>query len=163
MIADSTNWKEIYDHFLPRVYHFFCYKIGDADVAEELTATTFEKAWAGRERYIHEMSKFQSWLFGIAKKVAADYFRRHKMEIPLDSATTISNQNVEKDVDTQLDFECLAGLLNSLSERERILVALKYGAELNNREIARMTGLSETNVGTILFRTVAKLREEWRQ
>ena len=52
-------------------------------------------------------------------------------------------------------------LLERLPERERSLVALKYGAELNNREIVRQTGLSESNVGTILFRAVNKLREEW--
>jgi RNA polymerase sigma-70 factor (ECF subfamily) len=160
---DNIDWKKIYDDLLPRVYHFFCYKTGDPLLAEELTATTFEKAWKGREHYDHELSKFQSWLYGIAKKVAADHFRRHKTEISLDAETAISSQNVEKDVETNLNFERLAGLLNSISERERSLIALKYGAELNNREIARLTGLSETNLGTILFRAVSRLREEWRQ
>ncbi len=162
-MSESINWKEIYDHLLPRVYHFFCYKTGDPLLAEELTATTFEKAWAGRGNYNHNLGKFPSWVFGIAKKVAANHFRRHKAEIPLDSAIMVSSQDVEKDVEMQLDFEHLAGLLNTLPERERYLIALKYGAELNNREIARMTGLSETNAGTILFRAVSKLREEWRQ
>ncbi|MCE9628027.1 MAG: RNA polymerase subunit sigma-70, partial [Candidatus Eisenbacteria bacterium] len=40
----------------------------------------------------------------------------------------------------------------------RELIALKYGADLNNRAIARQLGLSETNVGSILHRAVAKLR-----
>ncbi len=53
--------------------------------------------------------------------------------------------------------------LNKFPDRERELVALKYGAELTNREIARMTGLSESNVGTILNRVVAKLRNEWEK
>jgi len=95
--------------------------------------------------------------------VAADHSRRHRTETSLDVAIAISNQDVEKDVDAQLNFERLGGLLKALSERERSLVALKYGAELNNREIARLTGLSETNVGTILFRALSRLREEWRQ
>ena len=45
-----------------------------------------------------------------------------------------------------------------LSPRERELIALKYGAELTNQEIARLTGLSDTNVGTILSRTISTLR-----
>ena len=40
---------------------------------------------------------------------------------------------------------------------------MKYGAELTNREIAHMTGLSESNVGTILHRVVVKLRMEWEK
>jgi len=39
-------------------------------------------------------------------------------------------------------------------------VAFKYGAGLNNREIARLTRLSESNVGIILYRVVEKLRSE---
>ena len=55
----------------------------------------------------------------------------------------------------------LALLTQSLSDRERELVALKYGAELTNRLIARLTGLSESNVGSILHRVVRSLREKW--
>ena len=44
---------------------------------------------------------------------------------------------------------------------KRELVALKYGAGATNRAIAKLTGLSESNVGTILHRTVAALRAAW--
>ncbi len=46
------------------------------------------------------------------------------------------------------DLLRLGRLTARLSEREQELIALKYGAALNNREIARLTGLSESNVGT---------------
>jgi len=38
---------------------------------------------------------------------------------------------------------------------------MKYGADMTNRAIAHATGLSETNVGTILHRAVETLREQW--
>ncbi len=161
--SESINWKEIYDHLLPRVFHFFFYKVGDPFIAEELTAVTFEKAWISRENYKQNIGAFRFWLFGIAQKVAVDYFRKSKNEIPLVSARIPSSQNVEREIETQIDHERLASKLKVLSERERLLVSLKYGAELNNREIARQTGLSESNVGTILFRAVTKLREEWEK
>lgn len=47
-----------------------------------------------------------------------------------------------------------------LDSRQRDLVALKYGAGMTNRAIAELTGLSESNVGTILHRTVEHLRAE---
>jgi RNA polymerase sigma-70 factor (ECF subfamily) len=52
-------------------------------------------------------------------------------------------------------------LLSQTSARERELIAYKYGAELDNRTIARLTLLSESNVGTILNRSVNKLRASW--
>ena len=48
-----------------------------------------------------------------------------------------------------------------MPDRQRELIALKYGAALNNRLIARITGISESNVGTTLQRTVEKLRAQW--
>jgi len=41
------------------------------------------------------------------------------------------------------------------------LISLKYGGGLNNREIASLTGLTESNVGTILHRVVEDLRKQW--
>jgi RNA polymerase sigma-70 factor (ECF subfamily) len=159
--SESINWKNTYDQLLPRVFHFFFYKVGDKFIAEELTSITFEKAWTNRGKYKRDIGAFQFWLFGIAQNVAVDHFRRNRHEVPLDAVDVPSGQNVERDVEMQAEYERLASILRILSERERLLISLKYGAELNNREIARHTGLSESNVGTILFRTVKKLRKEW--
>lgn len=160
-ITENANWRQVYDHLLPRVFHFFFYKVGDQFIAEELTAITFEKAWTSRKKYRRDLGAFQFWLFGIAQKVAVDHFRKRKNEIPLDSVNFPSSQKVEKEIESKADAERLASILKILSDRERMLISLKYGAELNNREIARQAGLSESNVGTILFRAVTKLRKEW--
>lgn len=163
VLSESINWQEVYDQLLPRVFHYFCYKIGDKLIAEELTAITFEKAWINREKYKNDQSAFQFWLFGIAQKVAVNHFRKNRREVLIDSMHLLSSQNVEEDVEKQMDFEKLTATLNILSDRERSLISLKYGAELNNREIAKQTGLSESNVGTIIFRAVSNLRKEWEK
>jgi RNA polymerase sigma-70 factor (ECF subfamily) len=59
------------------------------------------------------------------------------------------------------DAARLAALLEALPDRERELLSLKYGAEMTNRDIAAATGLSDTNVGTILHRAVQTLRQQW--
>ena len=59
------------------------------------------------------------------------------------------------------DLARLGALLKQLPQREQELVALKYGAEATNRAIAELTGLSESNVGTILHRVVQTLRRDW--
>ena len=61
------------------------------------------------------------------------------------------------------DFERLSRLLAELPARERELIALKYGAEMSNRAIAKVAGLSESNVGTILHRTIQALRAGWNE
>jgi RNA polymerase sigma-70 factor (ECF subfamily) len=85
------------------------------------------------------------------------------MHLPLEQAEDVPAQSINpEDAMVQgSDAERLASLLATLPERDRELMALKYGAGMTNRAIARATGLSESNIGTILHRTVQTLRELW--
>ena len=131
-------------------------------MAEELTALTLEKAWMNRRNFHKDNGQVQAWIFGIARNVSSDYFRKRRHEIPIEEIPELGfSTSVEDDIQRKLDFQLVLAILNQFSVRERDLVAMKYGAELNNREIARLTGLSESNVGTILCRTVKKIRFEW--
>ncbi len=160
-MAEEIDWEAAYREFLPRVYNFFRYQVGDRTLAEDLTSTTFEKAWRGRSRFDRDLSAFSTWLFTIARNVATDYFRRKGRDIPLDAIREQADSaSLEETVQRNHDFARLSALLSQLSARERELIAFKYGAGLNNREIARLTRLSASNVGVILYRVVEKLRAE---
>ncbi|MGH2958310.1 MAG: RNA polymerase sigma factor, partial [Solirubrobacterales bacterium] len=54
----------------------------------------------------------------------------------------------------------IADAMRRLQSRERELVALKFFAGLENQQIARVLGLSKSNVGTQLHRAISRLREE---
>ncbi len=158
----DVDWNNVYAEQLPRVYNFFRYRVGDGPIAEDLTAATFEKAWRSRERYREDLGAFSTWLFTIARNTAIDHFRRRRNTVSLDKVAELRGApGVELMVERRRDFERLSELLAALSPRDRELIAMKYGADLTNRRIAALTGLSESNVGTILYRTVRRLREQW--
>ena len=160
--ARAEDWDALYADQLPRVLNYFRYRIGNAAIAEDLTSRTFEKAWTARHRYRRDLASFSTWLLVIARNVATDHFRRQRDMAPLEAAEGIaSGDSPEAASEKRADGERLARLLAKLPERERELIALKYGSEWNNRQIARITGLSESNVGTILHRTIQALRADW--
>jgi RNA polymerase sigma-70 factor (ECF subfamily) len=160
--ATEADFEQLYRVELPRIYNFFRYRVGDESLAEDLTSETFEKAWRNRHRYRKDLAGFSTWLFTIARRTAIDHFRRHRPAEPLDSAQHLSTgQSPEDMVQERFDLARLSTLLAQCSDRDRELVALKYGAGLTNRTIAGLTGLSESNVGTILHRLVKRLRAEW--
>lgn len=161
--ATLTDFEGLYHAELPRIYNYFRYRVGDNQLAEDLTSETFEKAWRNRERYRNDIAAFSTWLFTIARRVAQHYYRKHRNnEIPLDEVLNISANELTEDTFSQKDdIAHLSVLLARLEDRERELMALKYGAELTNRAIAHLSGLSESNVGVILFRTIQSLRSEW--
>jgi len=160
--ASEEDWDALYAEQLPRVYNFFRYRVGDGPEAEDLTAVTFQKAWQARHRYRRDLAAFATWLFTIARNVATDHWRRARPHAPLDEAADVaSGDDPARDAERASDLARLGRLLEGCSERERELVALRYGAGLTHRAIARLTGLTESNVGTILHRTVADLRARW--
>ena len=163
MAAAEPDWDAVYAEQLPRIYNFFRYRCGPGADVEELTARTFEKAWRARHRYRRDLAGFGTWLSSIARNVAIDEFRARRPHLPLDAAAGVAagGRNPEDAAVFESDAARLAALLERLPERERELIALKYGADMTNRDIAAATGLGESNVGTILHRAVQALRREW--
>jgi RNA polymerase sigma-70 factor (ECF subfamily) len=160
--ADHLDWDAIYADQAPRVFNYFRFRLGAEGDAAELTSRTFEKAWRSRARYRRDLAGFATWLFTIAKNVRVDYLQVRRSHLPIDAALdAVAEGTPEKEAERGSNLSRLAQLTQSLSDRERELIALKYGAGLTNRLIARLTGLSESNVGSILHRVVRTLRERW--
>ena len=158
----EVDWDAAYAGLLPRVYNYFRYRLRNDAVAEDLTSRTFEKAWTNRARYRRDLAGLSTWLFRIARNVAVDHLRARRPHLPLEAADDVAADGTPQEHAAHAsDLERLAALLQRLPAREQELVALKYGAEATNRAIAALTGLSESNVGTILHRVVLELRSTW--
>lgn len=162
-MAVEPDWDAVYAEQLPRVLNFFRYRLGHTADVEDLTARTFEKAWRARHRYRRDLAGFSTWLLTIARNVAIDHLRARQRHEPLDVAAAVPSPDhtPEQQAVQQSEAHRLAALLATLEPRQRELIAMKYGADMTNRAIANATGLSESNVGTILHRAVDTLRGRW--
>ena len=160
--SEESTWRAVFDQYLPQVFHFMCYKVGNIQVAEDLTSVTFEKAWKSKENFRKKKGTVQSWLFGIAHHVVIDHYRKTFREDAEPGLIERKNgpMHVEDAVQQNQEFEEIRKIISTFTDLHQEIIALKYGAGLTNRKIAALTGLSETNIGTILYRLVRKIREE---
>ena len=162
--AREVDWDRVYAEQLPRVYNFFRFRVANRSDAEDLTSRTFAKALQSRAQYRRDLAGFSTWLLTIARNLAIDHLRTSRSHLSLDAAAgVIIERTPECEASDGSDLARLATLTADLPERERELLALKYGAAITNRQIAQLTGLSESNVGTILSRTVDVLRARWER
>lgn len=160
--ATEADFDAVYRAALPRVFNFFRYRVGDDLLAEDLTGATFEKAWRSRERYRHDLGAFSTWLFTIARRVAIDHYRARRPEAPLSEAMDLPGEGSPEEVfQDRAEVERLRRLLVALPDREREVLALKFGAELSHRAIAELTGLKEGHIGVIVHRALQQLRAGW--
>jgi RNA polymerase sigma-70 factor (ECF subfamily) len=158
---EGVDWDAVYREEMPRVFNYFRYRGFERATAEDLTSATFEKAWRARGRYRKDRAAVSTWLLAIARNVAIDQFRRSRPEVPIDEGALRDEETPETAALRNAKSRRLQALLAGLPERERELLALKYGAGATNRAIATITGLGESNVGTILHRSIGTLRARW--
>jgi RNA polymerase sigma-70 factor, ECF subfamily len=142
------------------VYAYAAGLIRDRTAAEDVTATTFERAYRNRSRFDPGRGSARAWLFGIARNAALDELRRRGRQAtlsvdPVDLASPAAVHPAEQSERRLI----VANALKALGGRERELVALKFFAGLSNAEIAEVLGITESNAGTRLHRVLDKLRE----
>ena len=161
-------FTELYEEFLPKVFRYIRYRVNSEQVTEDLTSVVFEKALTNFEKYSREKASFSTWIFSIARNVVIDHYRtqaRHpalsleKAEIDVSSNEPLPGDTLEK----MEEREKLRACVSRLQAEEQEIIALKFGSDMNNRQIARTMGLSESNVGTKLYRAVRKLRDSFRE
>ena len=159
-VSRSEGFAELYERAFPRVYAYVASLLRDRAAAEDVTAQAFERAYRKRGSYRPARGSMEAWLFGIARNAALDELRRRKRRVSLegDPEDDVS-RSPEEEADLALRREAVRAALSSLDGQERDLVALKFAGGLSNGEIARVLGVSESNVGTRLHRTITKLRE----
>ena len=148
-----------YEEQVWRVYGFFAYWTRSRADAEDLTQLTFERALKAWSRYDEARASVSTWLMVIARNLLVDHLRssRAKPQRPIEDADLEALAAEPDRPQLGLDPD-LSLALAGLAPRERELIALRFGADLNGPEIAELTGLSLANVQQILSRSLRSMR-----
>lgn len=158
--SESICLDTLYRRYHASVLAFLCFLVGSPEVAEDLTSLVFEKATIHLAD-VRTPEAAGSWLFRVARNCAADYFRRCKPTVSLEQLVINEHPHTETLEDGIIANETKGLLLTHLthlSEREREVIGLKFVAELSNREIASILQIPEGTVGSLLHRTLKRLR-----
>jgi RNA polymerase sigma-70 factor (ECF subfamily) len=162
--VDPAAFAAIYDHYFDPVYTYVRYRLPDPTQADDVTAQIFERVLAALARYEPEQAAFAVWLFTIARNTVTDHLRtlRRRRWLSFDQLHehACDRAQPEETVIRREEQQRLLAALAQLPDRERDLLALKFAGQLTNRRIAALTGLTESNVGVILFRALRRLRTE---
>jgi RNA polymerase sigma-70 factor (ECF subfamily) len=150
----------VYEEYVWDLYGFFAYHRLSRQDAEDLTQATFERAAHAYARYDPKRASVKTWLMAIAHNLLIDHYRRDSLRrhAPLDDISESETGSVMgPEEDLGLSPE-LAQALEQLSDREREVIAFRFGGELTGPEIAELLDLNLANVQQIASRALRKLR-----
>ena len=160
MLGD--DFAELYRQYLPRVLNYVRMRVGDEPLAQDLTAATFERAFAKRGQ-LRDQDAFTGWLFRIARNEVAQHYRRQGGrggQVDLAAAYSLPDDGPlpEEEALRRQELAVLLAAVQRLSAREQEIIRLRFVAGLTNRSIAQAMRLSESNVAVILYRAIRRLR-----
>jgi RNA polymerase sigma-70 factor, ECF subfamily len=158
--AAPATFAQVAERHLDDVFGYLLYLTHDRALADDLSGATFEKAFRLWSRFDPHRGTPRTWLLGIARTTALDWFRSESRRQRREQAAAPPEAQ---------EAEFLEGLspalqtaLAALSAGEREVIALRVVLELDGDQAARILGISATAISTRLSRALAKLEEKVR-
>ena len=166
--GEADAFALLYENFYTPIFRYIYSKVSDRDLAEDLTQTTFMKAFKARANFADNHQSPIAYFYTIARNLITDTYRKKDK-----SAVTIDPLKDEdfwaRIPDTELDPMAqtqqadqareIGDLLAILKPEHRIVIELKFLYDLPNHEIAQRTGKTEANIRQIQVRALRKLKQ----
>ncbi len=166
--GDKEGFSLIYKHYHPHIKSYFLQRKIDPRICEDLASAVFERSFRGIDNFKWQGLSLSSWLYKIARNVLIDFFRSNQRSrinsYPANDLEHLpsSGETPEEAALRQETGFFIGNLLATLPEREEKIIYLKFFEGYTNKSIAKLLRISETNVGTIIYRVVGKFRSQLR-
>ena len=155
--SGAEAFDRLYSEHAAGLLGFLTYQTGDRALAEDIVADTFERVLTSRSGW-RGRSNEKTWLYAIAMNRMRDLARRRGAESrALERAS--STPVVYDQLGAVADRDLLQRGLQALSEEERAVVALRFGADLTLAEIAELLKERQSTVEGRLYRGLRRLRD----
>jgi RNA polymerase sigma-70 factor (ECF subfamily) len=152
---DPARFGDLYELHFELVYAFICRRVGNRDVAEDLTSEVFHKALANLRRFEWRRVPFGAWLLKIAANAITDQAKRNQRELSFENPPEISTK---PRMEQAQDLARLFRLVNELPEGQRSVVVMRFAEGKSISEAAQQLGRSEGAVKQLQFRGLENLR-----
>ena len=149
-VRPPRSLGEAAEAHLDDVVGYLLYLTRDREAAEDLASSTFEKAVRLWGRFDPTRGTARTWLLGIARTTALDWFRAESRRRKREEAAALPER---------VDEAFLEAGLAALSAGEREVLVLRIVLELDGDATARVLGISPTAVSTRLSRALKRLEE----
>jgi RNA polymerase sigma-70 factor (ECF subfamily) len=139
---------------IDRVYAYVAYRIHSRPDSEDITSEVFERALRYRSSYDPSRGEPLGWLIGIARRCIDDWRRQQGAHAGVDEWV-----HTDDHAASAIERIAIAEAIGRLDPRDRELIALRYGADMSSRQIARLLDIQTNAVDVALHRARGRLKE----
>jgi RNA polymerase sigma factor (sigma-70 family) len=142
-----------------KICNSYCDNRNDID---DLSQEIVYNLWKSFQNYNPDF-KFSTWMYRIALNVAISLYRKEnkfKSRLPLSESLIILDDTKDADTEAEENLKLLLKFISGLKEMDKSIMLL-YLDDKSYKEIAEITGITESNVATKINRIKDKLRSNF--
>lgn len=148
----------MYDKYADDIFRYLLVRTKDRELAEDLTAEAFTRAWSNIDRFDYKHSR--GWLYKIAQNLLTDHWRKKK-SLPLEHEDTIvsDSDSLEELTEKQLNNERLQAAVSKLPIDMQSVITMRFILGYSAKKTGESLGIEEGNVRVIQYRALRKLKK----
>lgn len=151
----------LFERYSRRIYNFLARMTMDQQLAEDLCQNVFLRMIKYRSSY-REGSRFQSWIYQIARNVFSDHYQSVKNKYPAFVDVEKISDHMADNEESQLQDEkeiLLQRSMARLTEEQRELLVLTRFQQMKYEDVAELMDTTVSNVKVKVHRAIIRLRE----
>jgi len=162
-------FQHLFNKYYDTIFNYALRRTCNAQLADDVTATTFLKAMNQIKKFQWKGVSFSAWLYRIATNEIAQLYRKSKRTIPLTSEVAARLSDDRSSDSSLLEAEALIArnekfkqihaALSRLKLKYQSVLTLRYFEDRSIKEIADILDLPENTVKTQLRRGLRLLKE----
>ena len=168
LTGDENAFASLVRKYQVQVHAFAWRKIGDFQIAEDITQETFLQVYQKLET-LEDPTLFSKWLYAIANHLCIAWFRKNRLQTePLEEicilgietepySRYIASEHAKIAAEAQRDL--VEKLMAKLKERDRKVITLHYFEEMTSLEISESLGVSENTIKSRIRRARQQLKK----
>jgi RNA polymerase sigma-70 factor (ECF subfamily) len=158
MLDTTDNFEAAYEAHAKSIYRFLFWRTKDVHLSEDLTSSTFEKAWVSRKSF--RGGSTQAWFYRIARNVLIDHWRKTK-DLPVEDIESLQENGdltASEILDNKMRLFELRKAVDKLPSDMHEVVRLRFIEGLPSKKVAKKLNLSDNNVRVIQYRALKRLK-----
>ena len=156
---DPEALAMIHDTYYTAIYRYIAFRVGERETAEDLASEVFTRLLTALRDRNAPQNTLRGWLYGVAARVVADHHRRQyrTQQVELDETLASDAHDPAMLLEHKLTHESLKQAMEELTEEQRHVLGLRFGADMPIQDVARTLGKSEGAIKQLQARAVAAL------
>jgi RNA polymerase sigma-70 factor (ECF subfamily) len=161
-LLDRNTLGGIYDEFHPLLYSYIFRRVGDVEVARDLTADVFRRFLQSTASGKGPNDQLRAWLYRVAHNIVVDHYRlgQDRQKQPLTESLASDEAEPESVAEQRVQCDNVRSAMEQLTDEQQEVIALKFLEGLTNDEVAQITNRSVGAVKALQHRALATLRRQ---